>query len=138
MALRHDRSRFALLGLPFLLNIPALALFALNATTSGRGSCAFGLSLILMGACFVLSVPFILKRGRDLGQPAKATLAFWLLGYALPPLWLVLLGLYCCKPATPRADTLAPAPTPAGPGIIPLTILAYAWPWMLMALWCRL
>lgn len=137
MALRHDRTRFILLGLPCLLNIPALALFALNATTSGTGSCAFGLSLILMAVCLVLSVPFILKRGRDLGQPAKGTFAFWLLGYAFPPLWLVLLIIYSIKPAAPAADQLGPAPAPPGAGIIPLAILAYGWPWMAMLVWCR-
>lgn len=138
MASRHDRTRFALLGLPFLLNFPALALFALNATTSGRGSCAFGLSLILMGVCLVLSVPFIIKRGRDLGQPAKGTLAFWLLGYAFPPLWLGLVGAYTFKCTSPKAEELGPTPPPPGVGIVPLAMLAYAWPWMLLALWCRL
>lgn len=136
--LRHDRLRFALLGLPFLLNIPALALFALNAATSGHGHCAGNLSLILMGACLVLSLPFVIKRGRDLGQPAKGTAAFWLLGYAFPPLWLGLLGVYTLKKASPKADALGPVPPPVGLGILPLAVLAYAWPWMLMTIWCRL
>jgi hypothetical protein len=136
--LRHDRVRFALLGLPFLLNIPALALFALNAATSGHGHCAGDLSLILIGACLLLSIPFVIKRGRDLGQPAKGTIAFWLLGYAVPPLWLGLLGVYSFKKASPKADALGPAPGPLGIGILPLAVLAYAWPWMLMAIWCRI
>jgi hypothetical protein len=136
--LRYDRTRFALLGLPFLLNFPALALFALNATTSGRGSCAFGLSLILMGVCLVLSIPFVIKRGRDFGQPAKASAAFWLLGFALPVAWPILLGIYVFKKTSPKADELGPVPPPVGFGVIPLAILAYAWPWMLMAMWCRI
>ena len=135
---RYDRARFALLGLPFLLNFPALALFALNATTSGQGDCAFGLSLILMGACLVLSVPFIIKRGRDLGQAAKGTIAFWLLGYAFPPLWLALLLIYIFKKTSPKADEHGPVPPPVGMGVIPLAVIAYAGPWMLMAIWCRI
>ena len=91
-----------------------------------------------MGVCLVLSIPFVIKRGRDFGQPAKASIAFWLLGSAFPVVWPILLGVYVFKKPTPKADELGPVPPPVGFGIIPLAILAYAWPWMAMTIWCRI
>lgn len=136
---RHDRTRFVAFGLLPLLNVVALLLHGLGLATHGRGGAAASLPLLVVLAILVLlTLPWAaVRRGRDLGWPAVASLAACVGGLMLGPTLLLLAGYLAFAKGQPDGNAFGPPPPPA---TLPLWVGALAWlllPWAILAVAAR-
>ena len=125
--LRSSRTHFFLFGMVPLLNALALLLYGLNLATSGSGGTerAVPVLLVLAAAGLLALGVAVVKRGRDLGWKALASLAGLVLSAGLGPMVLVFLGYLLFKTGQPGDNAYGPpASAPA---------LA-AWVWSFVAL----
>ena len=125
--LRAGRTYFFILGVVPLLNALALLLYGLHLATSGSGGTerAVPVLLVLAAAGLLALGVAVVKRGRDLGWQALASLAGLVLSAGLGPMVLLYLGYLLFKTGQPGDNAFGPpAPAPA------LT----AWIWSFVAL----
>ena len=128
--LRHDRSRFIAYGLSFFLNDIAIALYALDATTSGRGNDGFMPAVILSGVYLLACIPSCIRRGRDINLPAIITC---LLLFILGPLIIVFIGVLIFKKSSENARVeFGPIPEKAGINVWLTCLNIWAMPWIII------
>lgn len=112
--LRSGRLHFFLLGVVPLLNALALLLYGLYLATSGSGGTerAVPVLLVLAAAGGLALCVAVVRRGRDLGWGALASLAGLVLSAGLGPMVLLYLGYLLFKSGQ-RGDNAFGPPAPA-------------------------
>ncbi len=128
--LRHDRTRFIAYALPCFVNGIALALYALDITTSGTSESGFFPALIMMVVCLIASIPFSIKRGRDINLPAAVTCV---LLFVLGPLAIAFIVCLIFMKSSPNAEKeYGPAPPKAGGNVWMNSVNLIFMPWVMV------
>lgn len=107
---RYSRLRFLVFGVVPALNAIGLLLYGLGLATSGSGGTerAVPLLLVLAGGLLLATCVAAVKRGRDLGWKAAATLAGLVVGAGFGPLVLVLIGYLALARGNPEENAYGP------------------------------
>jgi uncharacterized membrane protein YhaH (DUF805 family) len=108
---RHDRARFALLGLPALLNALAMLIVAFNVSFRASSGYLFLVPLIGALVCLAIGAYFAVKRGRDLGWSAWNTLGILIASLIFFPGIVALMSAYLFLPARRSAERFG-SPSP--------------------------
>lgn len=124
--LRYSRLRFLVLGVVPALNAIGLLLFGLGLATNGSAGTerAIPLLLVLAGGLLLATCVAAVKRGRDLGWKAAASLAGLVISAGLGPMLFVFVGYLALAPGNPEENAFGPA-SPA--------ISATVWVWSIVA-----
>jgi uncharacterized membrane protein YhaH (DUF805 family) len=137
---RFDRARFFAYGVMIAVNAVALALYALDLATSGRGGAANAqpVLLVLIGVCLIGAMIAAVLRGYDLGRPAwQIVLGFWL-SLGTGPVVLLFIGYLAWARGDAGPNAHGPQPAPAGFLTWLQTALMLAAPWLLFLVAARL
>lgn len=129
---RHDRTRYALFGLPATINTVVLLLVAFNASFRHNSGYRFVIPLAVAIICLLFALRFAIQRGHDIGWSGPQSVGLFLVCTLLGPTVLPVLAVLLIMPARASADQFGPVP----PGVsawdwIQALILA-GWPWPLM------
>jgi uncharacterized membrane protein YhaH (DUF805 family) len=108
--LRYSRLRFFVFGVVPALNAIALLLFGLGLATNGAHGTerAVPLLIVLAGACLLATCVAVVKRGRDFGWKASASLAGLVLSVGLVPLVFVFIGYLTFAQGNTEANAFGP------------------------------
>ncbi len=137
---RFDRARFVAYGVMTAVNAIALALFALDLATRGRGGAANAQTvlLVLIGLCLIGAFFASVLRGHDLGRPWwQIFLGFWL-SLGTGPIVLLFLGYLAWARGDAGPNAWGPPPAPAGIATWLEAVLLAAMPWAVFAVVARL
>lgn len=137
---RFDRSRFLAYGVMTALNAVALALYALDLATRGRGAAANAqpVLFVLIGLCLLGAFVASVRRGHDLGRPGwQVFLGFWL-SLATGPVVLLFLGYLAWAKGEAGPNACGPPPAPAGFVTWLQAALLLVAPWLLFMVAARL
>ena len=112
--LRYGRLRFFVSGVVPALNAIGLLLFGLGLATNGAHGTerAVPLLLVIAGACLLATCVAVVKRGRDLGWKASASLGGLALSAGLVPMVFVFLGYLAFAKGSAEPNAFGPAPPP--------------------------
>jgi uncharacterized membrane protein YhaH (DUF805 family) len=101
---RYDRARFVAWGLVSAGNAVALALYALNLATHGRGPAANlqPVLYVLIGICLLELLSAAVMRGHDFGRPGWQVVLLLLVAGPLAPALLFLLAYARGEPGPNR------------------------------------
>jgi uncharacterized membrane protein YhaH (DUF805 family) len=108
---RHDRFRFALLGLPAILNALAMFLVAFNVSFRTSAGYLFLVPLAVALVCLMIGAHFAIKRGRDLGWSAWSTMGILIASLVFFPAILAMLCVLLFLPARQHAERFGAPPT---------------------------
>jgi uncharacterized membrane protein YhaH (DUF805 family) len=112
--LRYGRLRFLIFGVVPALNTIGLLLFGLGLATNGSNGTERAVPVLIALAAVLLFAAGLaaIKRGRDLGWRAAATLAGLVICTGLGPTVLLLLGYLAIAPGNTGENAFGP-PAPA-------------------------
>jgi uncharacterized membrane protein YhaH (DUF805 family) len=137
---RFDRARFFAYGVMTAVNTIALALYALDLATSGRGSAANAqpVLFVLIGVCLIGAMIASVLRGYDLGRPAwQIVLGFWL-SLGTGPVVLLFIGYLAWARGDAGPNAHGSRPAPAGFVTWLQAALILVAPWLLFMVAARL
>lgn len=131
---RHDRARFAVLGLPATFNGLAMLLVAFNATFRSGMGYRWLLPVAVALVCLAFATACAIKRGRDIGWSPVSTVALFVLCMFFGPVVLLPVALLLFLPTRPPADALGPPAPPLGPVTLLIALVLAAVPWLIALL----
>lgn len=131
---RHDRARFAMLGVPATFNGLAMLLVAFNATFRIGTGYRWLLPVAVAVACLALATSCAIKRGRDIGWAPISTVALFVLCIFFGPAVLMPVAVLLFLPTRPSADAFGPAAPPLGPLTLLMALVLATVPWLIALL----
>lgn len=128
---RHSRARFFVFGVVPALNAIGLLLFGLGLATSGAGGTerAVPVLIVLAGLLFLATGVAVVKRGRDLGWKAAASLAGLVVSAGLGPLVFVFIGYLALAPGQAGDNAFGPPAPPISATAWVGSVVAAVVPW---------
>ena len=129
---RHDRTRFALFGLPATVNALALAVVVFSVSFRLNSGNHFVIPLAVALLCLLLALRFAILRGHDIGWSGPQTFALFLVCTLLGPTVLPVVGVLLFMPARAGGDQFGPAPPAVSAWDWLQALILAAWPWPLM------
>ena len=124
--LRYSRVRFFVFGVMPMLNAIGLLLFGLGLATNGSSGTerAVPFLLVLAGGLLLATCVAAVRRGRDLGWKAAASLAGLAISMCLGPMFFLFVGYLALAPGNAGENRFGSVSPP---------ISATAWVWSVVA-----
>lgn len=129
---RHNRTQFALLGLPAIINTLLMLIVSFNSTFRMGNGYKWLIPFVTALVCLALAAHFAVKRGRDIGWPAISAVGILLVSVVMLPAILISAGVLLFMPARPGGDRFGPTPDGVSPLSVVLALVLAALPWLLM------
>jgi hypothetical protein len=137
---RHSRAEFLAFGVLPTLNALAMLIHGLNISTRGSygESETIPVLLGLAAASLLQAAVSAVRRGRDIGWPAKLTIPAFVIALGLGPVVLVPVGILAFAHERPGAVELGPPPAGMTISRIALAFVLLVMPWFLLLFLARL